>query len=662
MVELLRTGPADYAANPEAAPFYLPDPDHVGPAYAAEIETILEMQADREGFGGPDVETDIRNEIEDIVTPFMRELADTAGPPGSILKLMNMMDMAGFTIAYHLKRRFGRLRPHVADRRVDPLIDVPTHSAYPSAHAVQTHLIAHAIAEIYEDSALTGQVFETARRISINREIAGVHYASDTEAGILIAQVVFPMVRLVLDPVFTEAVEAMRPERAADCSWLGLPDLGAMEGASIPDGMPWNLAALGLDSIGTQGDTGAPIDGTGQVVAMIDGAVDVTHPALADAIEDRFTNIDYPAPSGDPWPMGSKGIGHGTAMAGLIAGRDGGRRMGVAPGAKLHVARAANLVGDDPMNREDLAVAVLDLALAGDIKQDGFGDPCGRGGTLIAPLAALLLSLDFARPERPPVAGVDGTGSNPREIDPFILAILIAQTQVPVVIAAGNSGASGLAYPAGAGDYEDTVRVLTDPQRQADVLEVLNRLARRLGGRIDQYELQRQLYAFVAEHVAPLKSRIAQSGSSTDYDPFADTGIVVVGAAAPNADGTFRPTAYSQHGPGLCVLAPSASEGPRPMRCGMEGGGTNPVYTADILGPGGFASDPTATVSHEGQRTGFGGTSAAAAQVAGALALIASVDGPATPADRRRRLRDLATGESYSNETGYGALNLESLT
>lgn len=75
-------------------------------------------------------------------------------------------------------------------------------------------------------------------------------------------------------------------------------------------------------------------DGAGIDVAVIDSGLDETHPALAGVIADF-----YDALPDQPLEL----RGHGTSVAGIIAGVDAYR--GVAPGARIHIARAFDLSG-----------------------------------------------------------------------------------------------------------------------------------------------------------------------------------------------------------------------------------------------------------------------------------------------------------------------------
>lgn len=87
------------------------------------------------------------------------------------------------------KVAFDRVRPDKLDPTLTTAIDVPEHPAYPSGHATQSFAVAFLLGMINPERQ---SVYERdALRIAVNREIAGVHYPSDSAAGkILASQVV----------------------------------------------------------------------------------------------------------------------------------------------------------------------------------------------------------------------------------------------------------------------------------------------------------------------------------------------------------------------------------------------------------------------------------------------------------------------------------------
>lgn len=84
-----------------------------------------------------------------------------------------------------LKTKYSRLRPHVVNHAVEPVVEVPWHASYPSGHATQARAMAHLFTRLYPDHA--NRLFALAERIGRNREVGGVHYVSDTDAGFRLA-------------------------------------------------------------------------------------------------------------------------------------------------------------------------------------------------------------------------------------------------------------------------------------------------------------------------------------------------------------------------------------------------------------------------------------------------------------------------------------------
>lgn len=84
---------------------------------------------------------------------------------------------------------FDRVRPSFLDDQISLAIPVPNHPAYPSGHATQAYFFAHLLGA--ENPQRYCQYLTDAARIARNREIAGVHYSSDSDAGRLLAELLF---------------------------------------------------------------------------------------------------------------------------------------------------------------------------------------------------------------------------------------------------------------------------------------------------------------------------------------------------------------------------------------------------------------------------------------------------------------------------------------
>lgn len=85
-----------------------------------------------------------------------------------------------------LKRRFGRLRPTAVMPEIEPVVPVPWHFSYPSGHATQSAFAAEILARIAPKSAV--RLRQLAVQVGVNREVAGLHYPSDTTTGVALGK------------------------------------------------------------------------------------------------------------------------------------------------------------------------------------------------------------------------------------------------------------------------------------------------------------------------------------------------------------------------------------------------------------------------------------------------------------------------------------------
>jgi acid phosphatase (class A) len=104
-------------------------------------------------------------------------------------KVLANADIDAHFITTQLKKTNGRLRPFVQH----PVLVTPLFTAgdfsYPSGHSSGTELQARILGKLFptrSDALLT-----RARQVADGRVVAGVHYASDTEAGIALGDLLF---------------------------------------------------------------------------------------------------------------------------------------------------------------------------------------------------------------------------------------------------------------------------------------------------------------------------------------------------------------------------------------------------------------------------------------------------------------------------------------
>ncbi len=158
-------------------------------------ERVAQILAEREADGikvGPE-----------MITTYMADAryAKTGEAIGQLLDEINPVVM-------RIKNRYDRVRAHKLDPTLTTVIDVPEHGAYPSGHSTQAHSIAFLLTAIAPERKAE---FESdALRVAVNREIAGVHYPSDSAAGRLLARQIVDL--MLQNPEYARLVESAKGE------------------------------------------------------------------------------------------------------------------------------------------------------------------------------------------------------------------------------------------------------------------------------------------------------------------------------------------------------------------------------------------------------------------------------------------------------------------
>jgi acid phosphatase (class A) len=109
------------------------------------------------------------------------------------------------------KLPFQRLRPSAVDPRVQPCVELPTSSSYPSGSGMQAFVWAELLAEIFP--AQRDALLARASRAAWGRVIGGVHFPSDVVAGRTLATAYLAIARTV--PEFARQLEAVTAELRA---------------------------------------------------------------------------------------------------------------------------------------------------------------------------------------------------------------------------------------------------------------------------------------------------------------------------------------------------------------------------------------------------------------------------------------------------------------
>ena len=166
----IRYLPADWRGS-----LSLPDP----PGEAAEADECAQLA--RIVLQRPKHRAAIEAEAESriaAVYPVLKVI-DPYGPPARprTLELVRVVLEEVLAPTFLLKQEFRRGRPrHCCAQPLDPL-----HPAYPSGHATQAHAVAAALTLVKPEAR--DALRDAAAGVAFRREVAGLHYPSDSAAG-----------------------------------------------------------------------------------------------------------------------------------------------------------------------------------------------------------------------------------------------------------------------------------------------------------------------------------------------------------------------------------------------------------------------------------------------------------------------------------------------
>ena len=124
--------------------------------------------------------------------------------------LLKCVARIGELVMVNLKRRYASksVRPSHIYPRLTPPVPVPGHPSYPSGHATVSHLLALAADAIVPK--LGDAADKLARRIAVNREIAGLHFWWDSIAGKKAAENTYKVIKTM--PSYNDYLNAAKAE------------------------------------------------------------------------------------------------------------------------------------------------------------------------------------------------------------------------------------------------------------------------------------------------------------------------------------------------------------------------------------------------------------------------------------------------------------------
>ena len=180
------TKPYYLTGNEEVWQNFPPKPALGSPTDQTDLLITLSLQASRtedqknEAFRDKDYSTKLLTDVID---------GDFETKYPNTFRVLTNADVDSYFINTMIKKANGRLRPYVQH----PTLVAPLFSAgdfsYPSGHASGLELQARILGQLFPTQS--DALLKRARQIADGRVVAGVHYTSDTEAGLALGDLLF---------------------------------------------------------------------------------------------------------------------------------------------------------------------------------------------------------------------------------------------------------------------------------------------------------------------------------------------------------------------------------------------------------------------------------------------------------------------------------------
>ncbi len=179
---------------------------------ADEITQLVTAASDERA----DALADILSQSDEFISYFLNMMTARPGAYPYTTKVLGIASLVGTFVAMYFKNLYSRPRPSQLCPALLPPIEVPGHASFPSGHSTQAHLMALCMNDVLnglpQQNTMIDDLWTLADCIARNREIAGLHYPSDTAAGIAFAYWIHFLLNGAGQAHYQEAVAAAAGE------------------------------------------------------------------------------------------------------------------------------------------------------------------------------------------------------------------------------------------------------------------------------------------------------------------------------------------------------------------------------------------------------------------------------------------------------------------
>lgn len=196
---------ADYAKKDWQTEIKLDSPEPNNSRHTSEeiIELIRLAKLER-----PILIKEIAEQDVDIINYFLHLLMASKQSHPETYHILKVSARISEITSSYLKNKFNRSRPAQLYPQLLPELNISTHPSYPSGHAMIAYMFAHCMSDVVPKMKLA--LFALAAQIGRNREVAGFHFRSDTEAGMKAAEQAFALLKKLSS--YETAANAARAE------------------------------------------------------------------------------------------------------------------------------------------------------------------------------------------------------------------------------------------------------------------------------------------------------------------------------------------------------------------------------------------------------------------------------------------------------------------
>ena len=185
---------------------------NTGANVRGEISQLVTAASDERA----DALAEILSQSNEFISYFLNMMTARPGAYPYTTKVLSIASLVGTFVAIYFKNLYSRPRPSQLCPALLPPIEIPGHASFPSGHSTQAHLMALCMNDVFnglpQQNTMVDDLWTLADCIARNREIAGLHYPSDSAAGVAFAYLTHQLLNGAGQTHYQQAVASAKGE------------------------------------------------------------------------------------------------------------------------------------------------------------------------------------------------------------------------------------------------------------------------------------------------------------------------------------------------------------------------------------------------------------------------------------------------------------------